>query len=179
MTAKKELMTDVWFPVIRRKCINGRNLGTLGVHEIEFVVNAETVWKLSIKVFNTANGEFIFEPIKEEQQIWSLPHIESGRHFIVSDEKNMKIIDLRNGKLLSKIPRQEHNMNRGFFSPSGARIAIIYENNSVRIWDSLSGDAITPSLQHNSIIRTLRFSDDGTKIGRECRRWSCRRAFLS
>ena len=121
--------------------------------------------KVSIKVFNTANGEFIFEPIKEEQQIWSLPHIESGRHFIVSDEKNMKIIDLRNGNLLSKIPRQEHNMNRGFFSPSGDRIAIIYENNSVRIWDSLSGDAITPSLQHNSIIRTLRFSDDGTKIG--------------
>ena len=78
----------------------------------------------------------------------------------------MKIIDLRNGKtIIKKIPRQEHNMNRGFFSPSGDRIAIIYENNSVRIWDSLSGDAITPSLQHNSIIRTLRFSDDGTKIG--------------
>ncbi len=120
--------------------------------------------KVSIKVFDAENGKFIFEPIKDEQQIWSLPHIQSGRHFMVSDEKNMKIIDLRNGKLLSKIPRQEYDMNRGFFSPSGDRIAIIYNNNTVRIWDSLFGEAVTPALKHNSLIDNLRFNNDGTKI---------------
>ena len=120
--------------------------------------------KVSIKVFDAKNGKFIFKPIKDEQQIWSLPHIQSGRHFMVSDEKNMKIIDLRNGKLLSKIPRQENDMNRGFFSPSGDRIAIIYNNNTARIWDSIFGEAITPVLKHNSLIRNLRFNNDGTKI---------------
>ena len=83
---------------------------------------------------------------------------------MISDEKNMKIIDLRNGKLLSKIPRQENDMNRGFFSPSGDRIAIIYNNNTARIWDSIFGEAITPVLKHNSLIRNLRFNNDGTKI---------------
>ena len=120
--------------------------------------------KVSIKVFDAKNGKFIFEPIKDEQQIWSLPHIQSGRHFMISDEKNMKIIDLRNGELLSKIPRQENDMNRGFFSPSGDRIAIIYNNNTARIWDSIFGEAITPVLKHNSLIRNLRFNNDGTKI---------------
>jgi len=120
--------------------------------------------KVSIKVFDTNTGQLIFNPIKEEQQIWSLPHFKSGRHFMVSDANNMKVIDLRNGELLSKIPRQEHDMTHGYFSPSGDRIAIIYSNNTVRIWDSLLGVAITEPLAHRSIIGNLKFSDDGTKI---------------
>ena len=61
--------------------------------------------KVSIKVLNTDNGEFIFEPIKDEQQIWSLCTLNRAKHFMIFDEKNMKIIDLRNNKTIIKNPK--------------------------------------------------------------------------
>ena len=49
------------------------------------------------------------------------------------------------------------------FSPDGRRVVTANEE-SVRIWDTESGSAVTPPMQHNDRVMHAVFSADGTRV---------------
>src|SRR5439155_12269062 len=50
------------------------------------------------------------------------------------------------------------------FSPDGRQLVTACEDGTVRVWDSITGKAITPPIQHRGTVRQATFSPDGRLI---------------
>jgi WD40 repeat protein len=50
------------------------------------------------------------------------------------------------------------------FSPDGKRVATASMDNSARVWDAASGEALTHPLQHTRTVQCVHFSPDGRSI---------------
>jgi WD40 repeat protein/tetratricopeptide (TPR) repeat protein len=51
-------------------------------------------------------------------------------------------------------------VEEGAFSPDGSRVALV-RGPEARVWDSVSGQAVTPAFKHPNSIRQIEFSSDG------------------
>src|SRR5262249_43137434 len=55
-------------------------------------------------------------------------------------------------------------VNYAAFSPDGRRIATAGSDHSARIWDSDTGEPISPPLRHGSLVVYITFSSDGGSL---------------
>jgi WD40 repeat protein len=76
----------------------------------------------------------------------------------------------RIGAALAQTPRLLHlwphdnEVEHVAFSPDGRRIVTACRDHTARVWDAVTGEAVTPPLRHGDIVWRARFSPDGRRI---------------
>jgi WD40 repeat protein len=56
-------------------------------------------------------------------------------------------------------------VERVVFSPDGSRLVTATSNEyTARVWDSWTGEPVTPPLKHDGMVRDAAFSPDGTRV---------------
>jgi hypothetical protein len=60
-------------------------------------------------------------------------------------------------------------VHRAVFSPDGRRIATASLDRTARIWDAITGQALTPPLRHESSVEQVYFNADGRHVVTVCR----------
>ena len=50
------------------------------------------------------------------------------------------------------------------FSPDGTKVVIASADNTARVWDALTGEPISPPLQHAALAFRAAFSPDGEQV---------------
>jgi WD40 repeat protein/serine/threonine protein kinase len=58
----------------------------------------------------------------------------------------------------------EREVEHVAFSPDGRRIVAAGRDHTARVWDAVTGEAVTPPLRHNDIVWRARFSLDGRHV---------------
>jgi len=80
-----------------------------------------------------------------------------------SQDQGVCVLDAATGARLGPVLGASNGME-AHFSPDGRRIVGVYENNTVRVWDAESGQAVTPPLKHLAAVSSACFSHDGQRL---------------
>ena len=59
-------------------------------------------------------------------------------------------------------------MNRAAFSPDGRRIVTASEDHTARVWDTATGEPISPPMKHEGAVWHAAFSPDGRRVVTAC-----------
>ena len=86
----------------------------------------------------------------------------NGRRIAICRNDAVVIADAESGKISATISESAGRASFSGFSPSGDRLFVVYDNRTVRLWDSVSGEAVTPLLSAGAEkIESVKFSTDG------------------
>jgi WD40 repeat protein/serine/threonine protein kinase len=65
--------------------------------------------------------------------------------------------------------QHDHEVYDVAFSPDGRRIVTASRDKTARVWDTDTGEAVTPPLPHGDMVWRARFSPDGRRVLTACR----------
>lgn len=71
---------------------------------------------------------------------------------------------VQTGKPLGQAPEDTPDINTAAFSPDGGRVATAGDNQCGRIWDTRSGQPLTPFFKHGGALTTIEWSPDGRRV---------------
>jgi centriolar protein POC1 len=78
-----------------------------------------------------------------------------------SDDKTIKIYDLRNNELLQHYNAHAGAVNMIDFHPSGFYMGSVSNDSKVKIWDLRKGSALFSLYGHSGPVQSIRFSNAG------------------
>ncbi len=71
---------------------------------------------------------------------------------------------LRQSPRLAQAWFHDAGVRHASFSSDGRRVATASDDGTARVWDALTGDAVTPPLHHAKSVRQVVFSPDGSRV---------------
>jgi WD40 repeat protein len=81
-----------------------------------------------------------------------------------SEDKTVRLWDVRTGKLLRTIGAHEDATRDLVFSADGRLLATAGWDEVVRLWDATTGQEIEPAFEHHSGIWAVALSPDGRRL---------------
>ncbi len=97
----------------------------------------------------------------------ALPWIVEGLRLVQGNPEREQIQRYRLGAALRYMPRPEHvwlhagPVRSAEFSPDGSRVVTAGEDQTARVWNTATGEPVTPPLWHKGVVWHARFSPDG------------------
>jgi len=127
-----------------------------------------------LQIWNIENGKKVKEVKIDEKNIRINSLVSSTNKYLIikSDNKTIKLWDLKNWKLM-KIFKEDRHISSVQFSPNEKYIALLRSDNSIKLWDIVSGNIQTFKENSKQIgfltrdsgrVGSLLFTPDGNYI---------------
>ncbi|MGD8939997.1 MAG: beta-propeller fold lactonase family protein [Gammaproteobacteria bacterium] len=120
-----------------------------------------------VRVWNAVNGKPLSPVLLHEAPVYSAAFSADGRQVVTaSGDRTARFWDIKTGKPSGPVLEHNSTVRRVVFSPNGRQIATLSAG-SVRVWDSTTGEPVSPEIYDTSDYNTfwhLAFSRDGKRI---------------
>lgn len=116
---------------------------------------------------HVANGERLLD---EGDLLGSLPWLTESLQLDTADGPHAEDHRTRLGAVLAQAPRlaqlwcHEQEVEHATFSPDGRKVVTASRDHTARVWDAVTGEAITGPLKHGHIVWKAVFSPDGLRV---------------
>jgi WD40 repeat protein/serine/threonine protein kinase len=117
----------------------------------------------TIRVYDLLSSQFLARPLQCTGRVCSVEINPDGKLLAAVSGNEVMLWDLSSGTILHRFTH-DGPITSAEFSPEGTRLATCSTDNSARIWDALTGQALTPALRHRATIYTARFSPEGQRL---------------
>ena len=118
----------------------------------------------SARIWDASSGSELIS-LRHEQPVQSARFTPDGRHVVtVGWDHSARVWDARTGKQIASVQHEdEFDVFSPQFSPEGARVATA-SRNSARLWNLLTGQALTEPLTHSERVTSVQFDPGGTRV---------------
>jgi len=114
----------------------------------------------TVRLWDAASGQTLFKSRGQSGEILSLAFSADGHRLLtVSNDGLVRILDAKSAEEMQVFPGRA-----GALSPDGRALLIASTDGALRLLDSSSGQEFGNLGEQESIVRTLAFSSDGTKM---------------
>ncbi|KIJ50383.1 hypothetical protein M422DRAFT_777108 [Sphaerobolus stellatus SS14] len=126
---------------------------------------ASTSSDSTIRIWNSTNGSILNVLEGHSNWVRCVSFSPDGRIVVSgSRDKTIRVWDVANGKTLKILQsRSSSHVVSVSFSPDGSTIASALQDKTIRVWDLNTGKMLQKLPMH-SLVRSVSFSGDGTKI---------------
>ena len=118
-------------------------------------------------VWNAETGEVVGAPMPHDGRLVDLRFSPDGARLATADlEKKARIWDVEDGVCLVEIAHHG-SVHSVRFSPDGNVIVTASgsgKDGEARVWDSTTGESVTPPMKHQGSVEVATFSPDGRKV---------------
>jgi WD40 repeat protein len=116
---------------------------------------------------HVANGERLLD---EGDLLGALPWLTEALQLDTAEGPRAESHRTRLAAVLAQAPRlgqvwyHEQEVEYAAFSPDGRRVVTASMDHTARVWDAVTGEAITPPLRHAQLVWKAAFSPDGRRV---------------
>jgi WD40 repeat protein/serine/threonine protein kinase len=116
---------------------------------------------------HVANGERLLD---EGDMLGALPWLTEALHLDKGAGPRAEAHRTRLTAVLAQAPRLAHlwcheqEVEYAAFSPDGHRVVTASKDHTARVWDAVTGEAVTPPLRHGHLVWKAAFSPDGRRV---------------
>jgi len=116
---------------------------------------------------HVANGERLLD---EGDLLGALPWLTEALHLDNAEGARAEGHRTRLAAVLAQAPRlaqmwnHEQEVEYAAFSPDGEQVVTASRDHTARVWDAVTGEAITPPLRHGHVVWKAAFSPDGLRV---------------
>ncbi len=121
------------------------------------------------RIWDAETGQPLTEPMKHNDVVYPASFSPDGKRIVTGSGNAAWVWDAQAGRSfvqpLSELQERTGPANSAEISPDGKkRLAIHFEDNSVRVLDVQTGLPLTAPLKHDAFVTSARFSPDGNWI---------------
>jgi WD40 repeat protein len=122
----------------------------------------------TVRLWDLKSRRGLFEPWHASNSIRKIAFAPHGRHFAFSTasadgESEVQVRDAATGALVVQILHR-NELNDFEYSRDGRYIVTASEEGTARVWDAVTGAAVSPWLVHTYAIQQANFSPDGMRL---------------
>jgi WD40 repeat protein len=163
----------LWDVETGRRLFELRHLGRM--NSVEFSQDGKWIVTASAdataRVWDAATGHAQGQPLGHGADVFgAVIDRAAQRVATASKDKTVRIWSLPDGRMLTPPLVHADALNPECsvtFSPDGSRLATA-AGSSVQVWDAGTGRAVTISLKHGGLVKSVQFSPDGRKLLTAC-----------
>lgn len=167
VTASRDGTARIW------NTLTGESLGPPMIHRtvvdyVQFSADGQklltTCWDNSAWVWDAGTGMRWIEPIHHDNRIGAIQFSRDGNRLVTgSADRTTVVWDIRPGQQTPLTFRNRAGTGVGF-SKDGTRLVTWSADATARVWNPLTGQPITPVLQHQAYIVHTEFSPSGDRV---------------
>jgi WD40 repeat protein len=112
------------------------------------------------RIWNATDGQPVTKPLVHEGQVYYAEFNPTGTRLLTSSPQKSVVWEAESKGGQLAIPHQDV-WNSARFSPDGQKLVTVTESGIGRVWDSRTGEPVTPPMVHAARVTSARFSPDG------------------
>ena len=146
------------------------------VHNAEFSRDGTRVLTASAdqvaRAWDTATARpvtpWLHDPATDRNAHFAAKFSPNGRLVVTAGSFRARIYDAAQGHLECFLPNGTNWVRCATFSPDSQRVVTASQDHTARVWNALTGQPISPALQHPSPVWDAAFSPDGRRLATVC-----------
>ena len=181
-TGSRDATARLWDVATGKPASEPMRLHT-GIDRIEFSRNQDRILTSSYdenRVWDGRDGRILPETIKYPALRERMEIDLQCRNFLRQvDEHTVQITDLRSGRAVSPPIRHAGKIidygiepweraQYAHFSLDGSKVVVVSDDRVARVWDTQSGQAVSPALAHEGLVTKATLSADAQKLLTSC-----------